>query len=106
MAQNPSQGNFEQEQGTPETRRKGGCVRYGCLSCGVLLLIVVVLAGWAAVVQTQLLEKMGLKAIAEDSQLSAMIDYAAAQALKDELVRSGFSQSGLQVAVLPMKEQG
>lgn len=87
-------------------RRRAGCWRCGCWTAGGVLLLVILLGGWVAARQTGLLARLGLTHAAEDRQLSGAMNDAAAQELKAELVAAGFSDAGLDVAVMPLKEQG
>ncbi len=78
-------------------------MRTGCLIVVIPLVLILLLVGWVAIVQTHLLEKAGLRQSPEDRLLGGAPDFEAAQALKAELLSAGFSDAGLGVAVLPGK---
>jgi len=91
--------------GAPKPRRRRGCLRTGCLISGIPLLLVLAFLGWVVLVQTHTLERIGLRTPPEERLLGGRPDEEAAQALKAELLSAGFSDAGLQVVVLPVKDK-
>lgn len=89
----------------PVKSPRHGCWRCGCLGVGIPVVLLLLLVGWIAAVQTHTFEKIGLVRPPEDRYLGGAPNLAAAEALKAELVKTGFSAAGLEVAVLPVKGQ-
>ena len=87
-------------------RRRWGCWRKGCLAAGIPALLVLALVGWFVGLHMGTWEKIGLRRPPEVRLLGGRPNEAAAQALKAELLAAGFSDTGLEIAVLPVRDKG
>jgi hypothetical protein len=87
-------------------RRRPGCLRTGCLAAGIPLILILLFAAWFVAARTQALVKIGLRTPPEQRLLGGRPNLEAEQALKAELLSAGFGDSGLKVAVLPVKGKG
>jgi hypothetical protein len=86
-----------------ETRKKQGCWRCGCLVIGIPLLILLLLAGYAAAVYFKVPERLGLKQPPAEHLLSSTPDRVAAAEIMDELQAAGVRTEGLSLYVLPVE---
>jgi Double zinc ribbon len=98
----PVDPNAAGRPGHANVRRRRGCLRTGCLVAGIPVLLILLFVGWVVAVQTHTLEKIGLRTPPEQRLLGGRPNTAAAEALKAELLSAGFSDTGLEVAVLPV----
>ena len=86
-----------------ETRKKRGCWRCGCLLIEIPLLILLLLAGYAAFVYFKVPERLGLKEPPAEHLLSSTPDRVAAQEIKDGLQVAGVGTAGLDLYVIPVE---
>jgi hypothetical protein len=86
-----------------ETRKKRGCWRCGCLLIEIPLLILLLLAGYAAFVYFKVPERLGLKKPPAEHLLSGTPDRMAAQEIKDGLQAAGIGTAGLDLYVIPVE---
>ena len=88
-------------------RRGRGCLGWGCLVVSSLLIVLLLVVGVGVALFLGVPNRLGLVKSPAQELLSGTPDRAAASALKEELVKSGFDARGLDVYVLPIKgEQG
>ena len=86
-----------------ETRKKRGCWRCGCLVIEIPLLILLLVAGYAAFVYFKVPERLGLKKPPAEHLLSGTPDRVAAQEIKDGLQAAGIGTDGLDLYVIPVE---
>jgi len=86
--------------------KKGrGCCGWGCLVMLILLAVVVVSVGGAAMF-FRVPQQLGLVTSAADRLLSGTPDWEGTKALKDELTKAGIDTQGMDIYVIPMAGKG
>jgi len=81
-----------------EVKRRKGC-RTGCL---VVLLLLLLLIGWAVAMRWGALEKLGLRQPIAEQVFSPPPDRESASAIVESLEQAGMNTEGVAVHVLPM----
>lgn len=87
-------------------RKRRGCLGWGCLVVGSLLLVVVLLIGWIAAVQFRVPERLGLRKRPAERLLSGTPDREAAEAFLAEFEEAGVSTEGMALYVIPVEGKG
>ena len=86
--------------------KRRGCLGWGCLVVGSLLLVAILLIGWIAAVQYRLPERLGLRKPPAERLLSGTPDREAAEAILAEFEEAGVSTEGMGLYVIPVEGKG
>lgn len=87
----------------PQAKKKKGCLRTGCGLIGWLLLALILVAGWAYVINSDIPERLGLRKPPAERLLSGEPDRASADAILSALNEGGLSTQGVRLYVLPVE---
>lgn len=87
----------------PQAKKKKGCLRTGCGLIGWLLLALILVAGWAYVINSNIPEQLGLRKPPAERLLSGEPDRASADAILSALTEGGLNTQGVRLYVLPVE---
>lgn len=87
----------------PQSKKKKGCLRTGCGLIGWLLVVLILVAGWVFVVNSNIPEQLGLRKPPAERLLSGEPDRASADAILSALNEGGLNTQGVRLYVLPLE---